>query len=265
MGKRPGAIATSRMPCAPHSTARLRVIACKPALAMADGTVKARPVRTDVDRMLSTTPAWAWPVLAAASIQRRPTPTVQYSAPCRLVASTASIARGDKRSVCAMKVAAALLTSACSGARAHTPSSIASTWAASRMSQRCSSTAAAPSTSSRAALACSTSSRRPHSTRWAPRPAKRSAITAPSPVPPPVMRMRLPANKSVRNMVDAAFNGVGMVSATVGCWGTRRENRRDSHRPSRWRSRRPSRRPSRQESRQETPAGAGFQSAAPGR
>ena len=57
VGKAPGAIATVRMPFGPHSTARLLVIASTADFAMADGTVKARPVMVEVDKMLSTTPA----------------------------------------------------------------------------------------------------------------------------------------------------------------------------------------------------------------
>src|SRR6201996_8155923 len=76
VGNAPGAIATRRTPLGPHSTARLLVIANTADLAIADGTVKARPVMVEVERMLSTTPLWP------ASIQRLPAPSVQYIAPC---------------------------------------------------------------------------------------------------------------------------------------------------------------------------------------
>src|ERR1700716_4713919 len=97
------------MPFGPHSTAKLLVIARTADFAIADGTVKARPVMFEVERMLSTTP------LCFASIQRLPAPNVQYIAPCSVGARIASAARNDKCSVCAMKVAAALLTSTSSG------------------------------------------------------------------------------------------------------------------------------------------------------
>jgi len=56
---------------------------------IAEGTVKARPVRVDVESMLSTTP------LSAFSIQRRPAANVQYSAPCKVVAKIVSAAPKD--------------------------------------------------------------------------------------------------------------------------------------------------------------------------
>jgi hypothetical protein len=110
VGNAPGAIATVRTPLGPHSTARLRVIASTADFAIADGTVKARPVIVEVERMLSTTP------LCLPSIQRLPAASVQYIVPCSVGARIASAARGDRCSVCAMKVAAALLTSTSIGA-----------------------------------------------------------------------------------------------------------------------------------------------------
>jgi hypothetical protein len=71
VGKLPGAIATARIPFGPHSTARLLVIASTADFAIADGTVKARPVMVDVERIDSSTPL-CWP-----SIQRRPAASVQ--------------------------------------------------------------------------------------------------------------------------------------------------------------------------------------------
>ena len=73
-------------------------------LGVTEGTVKARPVMVEVERMLSTTP------LCLPSIQRLPAASVQYIAPCNVGARIASAARNDICSVCAMKVAAALLT-----------------------------------------------------------------------------------------------------------------------------------------------------------
>src|ERR1700688_3824760 len=92
------------MPFGPHSTARLLVIASTADFAIADGTVKARPVMVEVDNMLSTTP------LCLPSIQRLPAASVQYIVPCSVGARIASAARNDNRSLCAMKVAPALLT-----------------------------------------------------------------------------------------------------------------------------------------------------------
>jgi hypothetical protein len=59
------------MPLGPHSTPRLRVIASRPDFEIDDGTVNARPVRVDVDRMLRITPR------CPLSIQRRPAASVQ--------------------------------------------------------------------------------------------------------------------------------------------------------------------------------------------
>src|SRR5450432_4821743 len=75
VGNAPGAIATVRMPFGPHSTARLLVIARTADFAIAEGTVKGRPVMVEVERMLSTTPLWP------PSIQRLPALSVQYIVP----------------------------------------------------------------------------------------------------------------------------------------------------------------------------------------
>src|SRR5471032_2353024 len=72
VGKGPGTIAQVRMPLGPHSTARLLVIARTPALAIADGTVKAAPVSDDTVRIDIITL-----LRSPASIQRRPAATVQ--------------------------------------------------------------------------------------------------------------------------------------------------------------------------------------------
>ena len=100
------------MPFGPHSTARLFVIASTADFAIADGTVKARPVMVEVERMLSTTP------LCLRSIQRLPAASVQYIVPCK-VGREDRVRRAERQcSVCAMKVAAALLTSTSIGAAA---------------------------------------------------------------------------------------------------------------------------------------------------
>src|ERR1700694_3204693 len=98
------------MPLGPHSTARLLVIARTADFAIADGTVKARPVMVEVERIESTTP------LCFASIQRLPAASVQYIVPCSVGARIASAARNERCSVCAMEGAAAVLTSTSSGA-----------------------------------------------------------------------------------------------------------------------------------------------------
>src|SRR3954447_20121030 len=71
VGNSPGATAFRRMPFGPHSTARLRVIATIPALAAAEGAVKADPVNEGVVATLRTVPGRpAW-------IHRFPHATVQ--------------------------------------------------------------------------------------------------------------------------------------------------------------------------------------------
>src|ERR1700693_1803684 len=96
--------------------------------------------------------------------------------------STASMARGDSRSVRAMKLAAALLTSTSSGPCCQMRSIMASTWADSRTSH-CSLAITPPvAACSSSTVACSTSGRRPQ-----------------------VMRIRLPLSKSLRNMSAPRF------------------------------------------------------------
>src|SRR5881394_3787120 len=56
VGNGPGAIAFSRMPKRPHSTASDLVITCRPALDIADGTTYGEPVCTQVTRIESTVP-----------------------------------------------------------------------------------------------------------------------------------------------------------------------------------------------------------------
>ena len=65
-------MAQVRIPLGPHSTARLLVMASTPALAIADGTVKAAPISADTVRIDITTL-----LRSPASIQRRPAATVQ--------------------------------------------------------------------------------------------------------------------------------------------------------------------------------------------
>src|SRR6266403_574989 len=82
VGIGPGAMAFIRIPRLPHSTARLRVSACTPAFATADGTTYAEPVVVYVVVMLSTTP----PRFAAS--QRRPQAIVVWSVPIRTMPIT---------------------------------------------------------------------------------------------------------------------------------------------------------------------------------
>src|ERR1700678_1706707 len=56
VGIGPGEMAFIRIPRLPHSTARLRVSACTPALATADGTTYAEPVGVQVAVPLSHKP-----------------------------------------------------------------------------------------------------------------------------------------------------------------------------------------------------------------
>src|SRR5262249_52082081 len=165
----------------------------------ADGTVKARPVMVEVERIESTTPA------CLPSIQRLPAASVQYIVPCKVGASIASAARNDRCSVCAMKVAAALLTRTSMGPSRQIASIMASTAAPSRMSQRCTPTSPPILLRMSAAVTSSNSSLRPQMTSSAPSSRKRRPITAPSPEPPPVTRMRFPFSKPVSNIVSLLF------------------------------------------------------------
>src|SRR3989440_4851887 len=100
-----------------------------------------------------------------------------------------------------MKLPAALLTSPVSGP----PSSqirctMASTAAASRMSTECVRTRPPCWSINSLAVSSSTAPRRPASHRSAPSSRYLAAISLPRPVPPPVMRMRLPLNRFSLNM-----------------------------------------------------------------
>lgn len=89
----------------PHRPARLLVNARSADFAIADGTVKARPVMVEVERIEHH--AFA----RLLSIRRLPAASVQYIVPCRVGARMASAARNDRCSVCAYEgLAAALLT-----------------------------------------------------------------------------------------------------------------------------------------------------------
>ena len=51
VGKGPGAIALTLIPCGPHSTAKDFVIACKADFDIADGTTNGDPVQTHVAKI----------------------------------------------------------------------------------------------------------------------------------------------------------------------------------------------------------------------
>src|SRR5882672_5319146 len=70
VGKRPGAMALSRMPYGAHSTASDFVMTSMPAFDIADGTVKGPPFHTDVVRIETTL------ACCLASIQRLPAASV---------------------------------------------------------------------------------------------------------------------------------------------------------------------------------------------
>ncbi len=150
----------------------------------------------EVERMLSTTP------LCLLSIQRLPAASVQYIVPCSVGARIASAARNDRCSLCAMKVAAALLTSTSIGASCQIASIMASTAAPSRISHRAVATLPPNSLRNSAAVCSSNSSRRPQMINSAPSSATRRPIAAPSPEPPPVTNMRLPASRPFSNIVS---------------------------------------------------------------
>jgi hypothetical protein len=144
--------------------------------------------------MLRTVPGWP------AASQRRPQASVQLTEPLSTMPTTASIARGDSSSLLATKLPAALLTSACSGPSSSSRSTIASTASASRTSQAWVVTTPPVAFSCSRAVASSTSARRPQIARPAPSSRNRRPMLLPRPVPPPVIRMRLPARRSGWNI-----------------------------------------------------------------
>jgi len=115
VGNAPGAIATVRMPFGPHSTARLLVIASTavlPSTTHREGTAgngRGREDREHHALVLALDPASAG---GQRAIHRA----------CSVGARIASAARNDRCSLCAMKVAAALLTRTSIGASCQTES-----------------------------------------------------------------------------------------------------------------------------------------------
>lgn len=105
----PEAIALTRILYFAHSTANDMVIECTAALAIAEGTTYADPVHTQVVSVDRTLPG------SPSAIQRLPAAWVVWNDPFITVLVTASKARGLRSLVCAMKLAAALLTTPVSG------------------------------------------------------------------------------------------------------------------------------------------------------
>src|SRR5690606_35968170 len=99
----PGAMALKRTPLPPHSTARDWVITLRPALDIAEGTVKGPPFHTQVVR-IETTEAFL-----PSAIQRLPASRVTKNEPRKTMLAMASKPRVDRSSVRLMKLPAALL------------------------------------------------------------------------------------------------------------------------------------------------------------
>src|SRR3954447_13276856 len=93
VGKGPGAMALKRMPRLPHSTARDWVMTLRPALDMAEGTVKGPPFQTQVVRIEITEAC-----LPSAS-QRLPHSSVTKKEPRKTMLAIASNPRGERSSV----------------------------------------------------------------------------------------------------------------------------------------------------------------------
>ena len=153
-------------------------------MAIADGTTKAQPVHTHDVSVDTTDPG------SSSAIQRLPTACVVLNEPFITVEEIAVNARDEMFLVGAMKFAAALLISPVSGPCSDQISpTAASTASASRTSTAWT---CAPGPIS-AAASSSTVIRRPHRCTSAPCLTRCAATPRPRPVPPPVIRMRLPA------------------------------------------------------------------------
>src|SRR5436190_22350982 len=126
---------------------------------------------------------------------------------------------GERSLVGLMKLPAALLTSPLSGPlSSQIRCTIASTAAASRMSTECVRTRPPCASISCFAVSSSTPPRRPPSHSSAPSSRYLAAISLPSPVPPPVTRLRLPLRRSSLNM-RAPRVGSGHFSDLRRCVG----------------------------------------------
>ncbi len=100
------------------------------------------------------------------------------------------------------------MTSTSSGRAANSSSTSASTASRSRTSQTWVETAPPVAARCSCAVASSTSARRPQIASSAPSSRKRRPMLLPSPVPPPVIRTRLPAKRSSRNIAPSPRSGV---------------------------------------------------------
>src|ERR1700704_2068674 len=118
VGKGPGAMALKGSPRLPPSTASDWVMTLRPALDMADGTVKGPPFQTQVVR-IETTEA----CLPSFS-QRLPHSSVTKKEPRKTMLDMASKPRDDRSSVRLVKLPAAVLTRPVSGPSAQTVSII---------------------------------------------------------------------------------------------------------------------------------------------
>ena len=116
----------------------------------------------------------------------------------------ASNARGDRLSVGATKLPAALLTSPVSPPDCHSDSTISSTaWALRMSTPKVSMRRSGKTVRHAAAVSSHTDLRRPQIATSAPRRRNCSAIAWPSPVPPPVTRMRWPAMSRESNITGS--------------------------------------------------------------
>src|SRR6266545_3999529 len=175
------------MPYFAHSTASDIVIECTAAFAIADGTTYADPVHTQVVSVDSTLPG------SLSRIHRLPAASVVWNDPFMTVPVMASKARGLSPWVWAMKFAAALLTTPVSGPwPAQIASIVSSTWSNRRTSTVWTCTLPGRAAEASSAASFSTPSRRPHRCTSAPWPTRCRATPRPRPVPPPVIRIRLP-------------------------------------------------------------------------
>src|SRR6266850_295681 len=131
-----------------------------------------------------------------ASIIRRPNALVQWKVPLRTMSTTALNPFDERSSAAARKFPAALFTSP-----STCPMRPATSWTAakSRTSQAWA-LALPPARSICATTSSSFSLRRPSTTERAPSSAKRLAISAPRPVPPPVITKVLSFNSPAWNM-----------------------------------------------------------------
>jgi len=100
-----------------------------PALAVAEGTMKALPCQVEVASIERIVPR------CLPSIHRLPAAIVQWALPCSTILMTESKARGDNVSIRTMKLPAALLTSPSKGRSGQISLNMPSTLSGRRTSQ----------------------------------------------------------------------------------------------------------------------------------